>query len=224
MKKNIVFIFAMLFVSLSACGQQSQKELSIKLYEKALNLSFHYCSNNDSITKALKLLDEAIALDKHNVFAHGQKIEILRKNNRFDETFKAADEAIRCNPQSQYYGFYLQKGVTLEKIGRKEEAESVYKKGLELCENRLKENPTVGTLFDSYFLRYSVYRTDIPNSEIIAAIPSSFTKEEREQLVGFLEMIGSVKEFQNNFVGTVTSGRFYGDGRSHQGVSKQFCR
>ncbi|MBO5250853.1 MAG: hypothetical protein J6B31_02500 [Bacteroidaceae bacterium] len=101
----------------------------------------------------------------------------------------------------------------MEKIGRKEEAESVYKKGLELCENRLKENPTVGTLFDSYFLRYSVYRTDIPNSEIIAAIPSSFTKEEREQLVGFLEMIGSVKEFQNNFVGTVTSGRFSGDDR-----------
>lgn len=201
--RTLLFTTTLFLSLLSASAQQKKPaQEATDLDKRAWEVYMHHSSNQDTITKALKLLDKAIDLDHNCTSAYGKKINILKENRRYNECLNTLDEAIKYHPQR--HDFYLMKGAVLEKLNRIDESSAIYKKALELCESRLKENPTVGTFIDSYFLKYCVYRTDIPNSEVIAAIPSSFTEDERKQVIGFMDMIGSIRQYQPKFVEKAT--------------------
>ena len=168
------------------------------LNKQAVQLGFHHMSNQDSIAKALELLDKAIALNHQNLYAYGNKINLLKGGHRYDEALRTLDEAICFHPEN--HGFYLMEGVILEKLGRMDEALPHYQRGLELCEARFKKNPLPGTFLDGYLLKYSVYRKDIPNTEIIEAIPASFQKADKEHIINLLNAAGSIQKIHAGFV------------------------
>ena len=88
----------------------------------------------------------------------------------------------------------------MEKLGRMDDAMLHYQRGLELCEYRFKKNPLLGTFIDYYLLRYSVSRKDIPNAEIIDAIPASFTKDDKDHIIKILDMAGSIKKMHTQLM------------------------
>lgn len=171
---------------------------SAALNKQAVKLRFHNMSNQDSIAKALDLWNKAIALDHHNLSAYGNKINLLKDNHQRDEALKALDEAICFHLEE--HGLYLMEGLALEKLGRMDEASLCYRRGLELCEARFLKNPLPGTFLDVYFLRYSVYRKDIPNAEIIDAIPAPFSKDVKDNLIKMLSNFGSIMNMHANLL------------------------
>ena len=146
----------------------------------------------------LNLLDKAIALDQSYITAYGNKVNILLSEKEYDKAIKTLDEAIKYNPEQ--HGFYLLKAKALEEQGQPEEALLFYKKALETCKIQMKKNPAVGSFLDSYFLKYCIYGIDTPVSEVISAIPASFTDEQRKSITGFLDMVGSFKKYKDGFV------------------------
>ena len=197
--KTIVYILTFFLSISSAIAQKRdvQQEV-IDLNKRALELYMRNLSNKDSMTMALELLDKAISLDCKSVTTYGNKLNILKFNHKYDEMLNTLDEAIRNNPNE--YGLYLMKGAALEKLERMDEAVPVYKKALELCEDRLEQKPLATTFMDCFFLKYCVYGIDTPASEVIAAIPSSFTETERKKVADLMDMIGSFKRLKSSLV------------------------
>lgn len=197
--KTIVFIFVFSLSMLPTLAQQREERPDVlELNKKALELNGRNLSNKDSIAKVLDLLDKAISLDNKSVITYGNKINILKFNHRYDEALKTLDEATDHNPKE--YGLYLMKGAVLEKLGRMDEATPMYKKALELCEDRLNRKPLVSTFMDCFFLKYCAYGIDTPALDVMASIPSSFTEDEKKQVADLMDMIGTFKQYKLSLV------------------------
>ena len=168
------------------------------LNNQAVELCVRNLSNQDSIDQAMELWDKAIALNHLNLHAYSSKANLLIGKQRYDEALKTLDNAICFHPEN--HGLYLTEGVLLEKLGRMDDAMLHYQRGLELCEYRFKKIPLLGTFIDYYLLRYSVSRKDIPNAEIIDAIPASFTKDDKDHIIKILDMAGSIKKMHTQLM------------------------
>ena len=168
------------------------------LNNQAVELCVRNLSNQDSIAQAMELWDKAIALNHLNLHAYSSKANLLIGKQRYDEALQTLDDAICFHPEN--HGLYLMEGALLEKLGRMDDAMLHYQRGLELCEYRFKENPLLGTFIDYYLLRYSVSRKDIPNAEIIDAIPASFTKDDKDHIIKILDMAGSIKKMHTQLM------------------------
>ena len=168
------------------------------LNNQAVELCVRNLSNQDSIAQAMELWDKAIALNHLNLHAYSSKANLLIGKQRYDEALKTLDDAICFHPEN--HGLYLTEGVLLEKLGRMDDAMLHYQRGLELCEYQFKKIPLLGTFIDYYLLRYSVSRKDIPNAEIIDAIPASFTKDDKDHIIKILDMAGSIKKMHTQLM------------------------
>lgn len=168
------------------------------LNNQAVELCVRNLSNQDSIDQAMELWDKAIALNHCNLHAYSSKANLLIGKQRYDEALKTLDNAICFHPEN--HGLYLTEGVLLEKLGRMDDAMLHYQRGLELCEYQFKKIPLLGTFIDYYLLRYSVSRKDIPNAEIIDAIPASFTKDDKDHIIKILDMAGSIKKMHTQLM------------------------
>ena len=197
--KSIIFILVFFLSMFPVLAQQSENQSEVmELNKKALELNGRNLSNKDSIAKVLDLLDKAISMDNKSVITYGNKINILKFNHKYDEALKTLNEAISYNPK--VYSLYLMKGAILEKLERVDEATPMYKKALELCEDRLSQKPFASTFIDYFFLKYCVYGIDTPTHEVMAAIPSSMTENEKKKITNFMEMIGTFKQYKSSFV------------------------
>ena len=198
MKKQLL-ITALFFSFISVSAQQKKySQEAIDLNDRATEIMLRNLSNKDSIAEVLNLLDKAIALDQSYITAYGNKVNILLSEEEYDKAMKTLDEAIKYNPEQ--HGFYLLKAKALEEQGQSEEALAFYKKALETCEIQMKKNPTVGSFLDSYFLKYCIYGIDTPASEVISAMPTSFTDEQRKSITVFLDAVGSFKKYKDVFI------------------------
>ena len=187
------------FFYLTPAKRKAFANESEALNNQAVELCVRNLSNQDSIAQALELWDKAIALNHCNLHAYSSKANLLIGKQRYDEALQTLDDAICFHPEN--HGLYLTEGVLLEKLGRMDEAMLHYQRGLELCEYRFKKNPLlVGTFIDYYLLKYSVYRKDIPNAEIIDAIPASFTKDDKDHIIKILDMAGSIKKMHTQLM------------------------
>lgn len=198
MKKQLL-ITALFFSFISVSAQQKKySQEAIDLNNRATEIMLRNLSNKDSIAEVLNLLDKAIALDQSYITAYGNKVNLLLSEEEYDKAIKALDEAIKYNPEQ--HGFYLLKAKALEEQGQSEEALAFYKKALETCEIQMKKNPAVGSFLDSYFLKYCIYGIDTPASEVISAMPTSFTDEQRKSITVFLDAVGSFKKYKDVFI------------------------
>ena len=186
------------FLYLTPAKRKAFANESEALNNQAVELCVRNLSNQDSIDQAMELWDKAIALNHLNLHAYSSKANLLIGKQRYDEALKTLDNAICFHPEN--HGLYLTEGVLLEKLGRMDDAMLHYQRGLELCEYRFKKNPLLGTFIDYYLLRYSVSRKDIPNAEIIDAIPASFTKDDKDHIIKILDMAGSIKKMHTQLM------------------------
>ena len=186
------------FLYLTPAKRKAFANESEALNNQAVELCVCNLSNQDSIAQAMELWDKAIALNHLNLHAYSSKANLLIGMQRYDEALKTLDDAICFHPEN--HGLYLTEGVLLEKLGRMDDAMLHYQRGLELCEYRFKKNPLLGTFIDYYLLRYSVSRKDIPNAEIIDAIPASFTKDDKDYIIKILDMAGSIKKMHTQLM------------------------
>ena len=186
------------FFYLTPAKRKAFANESEALNNQAVELCVRNLSNQDSIDQAMELWDKAIALNHLNLHAYSSKANLLIGMQRYDEALKTLDNAICFHPEN--HGLYLTEGVLLEKLGRMDDAMLHYQRGLELCEYRFKKNPLLGTFIDYYLLRYSVSRKDIPNAEIIDAIPASFTKDDKDHIIKILDMAGSIKKMHTQLM------------------------
>ena len=195
--KTLFLTITLLFSFISVSAQQKKyPQEAIDLNYRALEIRLRNLSNKDSLTKVLNLLDKAIALDQSYITSYRTKVTILLSEEEYDKAIKTLDEAIKYNPEE--HGLYLLKAIALEEQGQPEEALAFYKKALETCEIQMKKSPAVGSFLDSYFLKYCIYGIDTPVNEVISAIPTSFTDEQRKSVTKFLDMVGSFKKLKND--------------------------
>ena len=178
------------YLTVSAQNQHSLQTVreAQKLNDRASGLYYRNWSNTDSLSLSLDLLDKAIAIDRTCKNAHENKANILQASSRNDEALKAYDEAIRNVPGN--YKFYMDKAFLLDKLGRPYEAYPLHKEALERCEKKAN----LASFLDYYLLLYRVKGIDTPSASIMAAIPSSFSEENRIAVASFLKMIGSFKQ------------------------------
>lgn len=186
------------FLYLTPAKRKAFANESEALNNQAVELCVRNLSNQDSIDQAMELWDKAIALNHCNLHAYSSKANLLIGKQRYDEALKTLDNAICFHPEN--HGLYLTEGVLLEKLGRMDDAMLHYQRGLELCEYQFKKIPLLGTFIDYYLLRYSVSRKDIPNAEIIDAIPASFTKDDKDHIIKILDMAGSIKKMHTQLM------------------------
>ena len=186
------------FLYLTPAKRKAFANESEALNNQAVELCVRNLSNQDSIDQAMELWDKAIALNHLNLHAYSSKANLLIGKQRYDEALKTLDNAICFHPEN--HGLYLTEGVLLEKLGRMDDAMLHYQRGLELCEYQFKKIPLLGTFIDYYLLRYSVSRKDIPNAEIIDAIPASFTKDDKDHIIKILDMAGSIKKMHTQLM------------------------
>ena len=186
------------FFYLTPAKRKAFANESEALNNQAVELCVRNLSNQDSIAQALELWDKAIALNHLNLHAYSSKANLLIGKQRYDEALKTLDNAICFHPEN--HGLYLMEGALLEKLGRMDDAMLHYQRGLELCEYQFKKIPLLGTFIDYYLLRYSVSRKDIPNAEIIDAIPASFTKDDKDHIIKILDMAGSIKKMHTQLM------------------------
>ena len=193
------------YLTVSAQNQHSLQTVreAQKLNDRASGLYYRNWSNTDSISLSLDLLDKAIAIDRTCRNAHENKTNILQSSSRNDEALKAYDEAIRNLPDN--YKFYMDKAFLLDKLGRPYEAYPLHKEALERCEKRLKIKTSLASFLDYYLLLYRVKGTDTPSASIMAAIPSSFSEEDRTAVASFLKMIGSFKQVSDVYMDAFTT-------------------
>ena len=186
------------FLYLTPAKRKAFANESEALNNQAVELCVRNLSNQDSIDQAMELWDKAIALNHCNLHAYSSKANLLIGKQRYDEALKTLDNAICFHPEN--HGLYLTEGALLEKLGRMDDAMLHYQRGLELCEYQFKKIPLLGTFIDYYLLRYSVSRKDIPNAEIIDAIPASFTKDDKDHIIKILDMAGSIKKMHTQLM------------------------
>lgn len=121
----------LLLVVSSSCNSQDKqrtfpKKGALELNNKAIALGSKYGSNQDSLKKAITLLDSAIEIDPTYKLAYINKGVMLCTLGSYQEMLKVLDKAIqldKVNPQ-----LVIIEGHILEKTGRNYEAMLKYRK------------------------------------------------------------------------------------------------
>ena len=135
-----------LLITLSACGQQSEKHKhSIdpragRLNDSALSIMMH----SQDYNKAIALLDQATAIDSNFYMAFWNKTNFQLELNQFDSALATAKNMNRIKPESPEYFFVA--GIIYDKMrdtisSQKyfQESENLYEKILDTLNTSSKE-------------------------------------------------------------------------------------
>ncbi len=180
----ITIIFAFCASLLAAQNSYSPKALAKN--NRTERMSMH----SDSLETALKLLDEAIAIDPSLVNAYGNKADIL-------ESLKCSEEALQTILDAEQYVdkrnpyYYLGKGNILLKNGRDDEASEAYAWSLQLFEGMLKSKPTPELFINYVTNKYFVDGIELSLAEIEKLMPATFSAMEKKQVTDFFEHMGT---------------------------------
>nr|WP_302830322.1 tetratricopeptide repeat protein [uncultured Bacteroides sp.] len=165
-------------------GKQSTAPVIKTIYDPAAiaknNEAVRLYWHRDSIEKAFRLLDEAIAIDSTYILAYGNKVSWLDKLGRQEEALEMVDKVQKYIPNDPLW--YGQRGILLYKLNRPEEAHAEFLQALQLLEKKMKDVPTVNDFFNYLFIKRTVDGKELSNKEIEDLIPTSFTEKERQDV------------------------------------------
>ncbi len=88
-------------------------------------------SPDDSLNKALGLLQKSISLEKNESRAYSLLCHVYAMRRQFEKSIETGKKAIEINPNSDVAYVWL--AMTLTWVGKPEEAIEMYKKALRLC-------------------------------------------------------------------------------------------
>jgi tetratricopeptide (TPR) repeat protein len=124
MKKYITISFFVIN-GVVACKSQSKpaqnQEMAIKLNNKAISLSSRNMGDIDSVTKALKTLNEAILADSTYYTAYVNKVSILCTLGYYNDMLNTLIKIEKFDKNKPE--LFASEGYILEKLGRFAEAD-----------------------------------------------------------------------------------------------------
>lgn len=109
------------------------------IIKEATQLNVKTWGNKDSLRKAIKMLDEAIALDPLNINAYNYKAEYLTKLGDIQDANEVIDQALQLSPNNPFIAFT--KGLLCEKVGLKDSAIHYYRQSINLYTDSIKFKP-----------------------------------------------------------------------------------
>ncbi len=132
-------LLGLFVVLLSSCSQEEDdvRTRAIGLNNKAVALF------GTEPHKALRLLDDALAIDPSYVLGYSNKATLLSQLDRHEEAAEVMGQALKVKPDS--VDVHWVQGWFWEKAGEIQKAQTSYKKAIALFDERLRINPS-----DSY--------------------------------------------------------------------------
>lgn len=131
MKFNLLTI-VILIPLLGGCQQTNKEKEAMQLADGAMKTFMRHHGNLDSINRALYLIDSSIRLYK-SPGLYVYKYQIFKSNNDELSALHVCDTVLMLDRDN--FAFTLEKGCTLEALGRLDSAFSYYKVALHLIDN-----------------------------------------------------------------------------------------
>lgn len=196
------FIFLLFCVSTSfAVAQYSPK--AIEKNNQAVKIVMLHISNPDSLSKAIRLLDEAIAIDPSYKLAYENKSKYLMAQGHKEDALKTLLQIEELASQDPYY--VLGKGLMLEENAKKERAMEAYKQAVTLFEKRLKEKPNEADLMNYVFALFLRDNKYYPFEEIEKKYPNLIKSSERDFTKEIIDSLSKMK--REDMIHKMISGR-----------------
>jgi len=160
MKTNILVFLFVFLISLSAFpqgrGGRFVYKSAFELNQSAILLFQNFSYSEDSVKKALRMLNDAIYTDSTYYIAYMNKVSLLCALGLNDELLKELDEVVnlyRRDPQ-----LICMEAYVLERAGQKEEAMVKYKEADVMYDDLIKSNQNIlynkiGKAFLQLFLK-----------------------------------------------------------------------
>lgn len=184
------FIFLLFCVSTSfAIAQYSPK--AIEKNTQAVKTVMLHIDNPDSLNKAIRLLDEAIAIDPSYKLAYENKAHYLMAQGQKENALKTLLQIEELASQDPYY--VLGKGLMLEENAKKERAMEAYKQAVSLFETRLKEKPNEADLMNYVFALFLRDNKYYPYEEIEKKYPDLIKSSARDFTIEIIDSLCKMK-------------------------------
>jgi tetratricopeptide (TPR) repeat protein len=143
MKLQFLLIYFIINIFFSCDSQEKDKltkrKNAIELNDKAVLLSRQYSYQEDSLEKAIALLDQAIMEDSTYTFAYANKVSILCGLGFYNDMLKILNKIETLKKDDPE--IIIQQGHTLEKMGKFTDAIRRYKKADKLYTKLIKSKP-----------------------------------------------------------------------------------
>lgn len=196
------FIFLLFCVSTSfAVAQYSPN--AIEKNNQAVKIVMLHISNPDSLSKAIRLLDEAIAIDPSYKLTYENKSKYLMAQGHKEDALKTLLQIEELASQDPYY--VLGKGLMLEENAKKERAMEAYKQAVTLFEKRLKEKPNEADLMNYVFALFLRDNKYYPFEEIEKKYPNLIKSSERDFTKEIIDSLSKMK--REDMIHKMISGR-----------------
>ena len=139
-------LLGLFVVLLYGCSQDEDdvRARAIGLNNKAMAL------RGKEPQEALRLLDDALAIDPAYVLGYSNKAALLSLLDRHEEAAKVMGQALKLKPD--FVEVQIGEGLFWEKAGEIQKAQTSYKKAIAIFDERLKINPS-----DSYARAHRAY-------------------------------------------------------------------
>lgn len=202
-KKFVWMLLSTLFLQWNLCMGQNYAPEAVAKNNEAVKLRNKLTEKKD-IEKAVRLLDEAIAIDPSYKLAYTNKARFLMYLGEKEKALNTILQMEEMDAENPYYLVY--KGMLLEENAKKKLATAAYTQAVSLYEKRLKEKPAEADLINyvlALYLRDNKKYTweEMEKKYPVAVDPSArqftikmmngFYDQDRKELVH--EMIGGKK-------------------------------
>jgi tetratricopeptide (TPR) repeat protein len=131
---TLKFLTSFLFIGLCSCGQKPAKHkvdtAAVKLNNKAMTL-VPFIDNEDSVRKAISLLDKATTIDSVYFLGHFNKLMFYNKLKQFDKAVVTVNRLIQLRPAA--HDLYLTGGILYERVGDTVASAGYFEKSLVIC-------------------------------------------------------------------------------------------
>lgn len=179
--KNAFLLLLCLYASL-AIGQTTHStfsEKAIKKNNEAVSTYLKAYGRTDSLNKAVRLTDEAIAIDSSYAPAYINKAQYLNVLGKTLDAFNVISEAQRKTGEDPQLNLF--KGVLSEKLGKKECATDFYNQAIVGYEKQLKGKPDdYVLLMNRAFVKMLIGSGDDATQEF-KSLENKFKENSKEQ-------------------------------------------
>jgi tetratricopeptide (TPR) repeat protein len=188
-----LYYFVVLLGLFSCSSNSHNREKAIAKQGEAANMYMHGIleSNQDSIRKAISLLNESIALDSSYMFAYSTKAGILNDQGRYIESLAVLNLALRR--QDDPY-IFIQRGILNEKLNNMEAAKPDYKKAISLFDKMIAEDAhNFPALTNRAFALYLYENKELGIQALEKIRDKPLSEVEKKQLDALLKMLSELE-------------------------------
>ncbi len=183
---TLKLLTSFLFVGLCSCGQKpvtpKVDTAAVELNNKAMTL-VPFIDNEDSIRKAITLLDNATSIDSSYFLGHFNKLMFYNQLKQFDKAVVTVNRLIRLRPDA--HDLYLTGGILYERVGDTTASTNYFKKSLVICNKVLDtmnaSNRNYQMLVENKAINLIMLGDTLAANQILIKLYESQTNEEQKK-------------------------------------------